>query len=63
MIPIDFSFIFAVEELYGTQYQSGSFSLFIVESGLHCLHCVIIAFLLPRVAYSVVKKVSVYNEL
>jgi hypothetical protein len=28
LIPIDFLFFFAVEELYGTRYQSGSFSLF-----------------------------------
>jgi len=28
---------FAVEELYGTRYQSGSFSLITVWSGLHCL--------------------------
>ena len=27
----------AVEELYGTRYQSGSFSLFNVGSGFHCL--------------------------
>jgi len=26
-----------VEELYGTRYQSGSFSLLIVGSGFHCL--------------------------
>jgi hypothetical protein len=26
-IPIDFPFLFAVEELYGTWYQIGSFSL------------------------------------
>jgi len=35
-----FSFLFAVEELYGTRYQSGSFSLINVgSSGFHC--CVI----------------------
>jgi hypothetical protein len=28
---------FAVEELYGTRYQSGSFSLINVGSGFHCL--------------------------
>jgi len=28
-----FPFLFAVEELYGTQYQSGSFSLINVGSG------------------------------
>jgi len=44
MIPIDFSFIFAVEELYGTQYQSGSFSLFNVGSGFHCLRIVFLFF-------------------
>jgi hypothetical protein len=36
LIPIDFSFIFAVEELYGTRYQSGSFPLINVGSGFHC---------------------------
>ena len=30
-------FIFAVEELYGTRYQSDSFSFIIVGSGFHCL--------------------------
>ena len=30
-------FLFAVEELYGTQYQSGSFSLINVGSGFQCL--------------------------
>jgi hypothetical protein len=29
--------LFAVEELYGTWYQSGSFSLLNVVSGFHCL--------------------------
>ena len=29
--------LFAVEDLYGTQYQSGSFSLINVGSGFHCL--------------------------
>jgi hypothetical protein len=28
----------AVEELYGTRYQSGSFSLITVGSGFHSLH-------------------------
>ena len=37
LIPIDFSFLFTVEELYGTRYQSGSFSLINVGSGFHCL--------------------------
>ena len=37
LIPINFSFLFAVEELYGTRYQSGSFSLINVGSGFHCL--------------------------
>jgi hypothetical protein len=37
LIPIDFPFLFAVEELYGTRYQSGSFSLIYVGSGSHCL--------------------------
>jgi hypothetical protein len=30
-------FFTAVEELYGTRYQSGSFSLINVGSGFHCL--------------------------
>jgi len=30
-------FLFAVEELYGTRYQSGPFSLINVGSGFHCL--------------------------
>jgi len=34
---LNFPFLFAVEELYGTRYQSGSFSLINVGSGLHCL--------------------------
>ena len=37
LIPIDFYFLFAVEELYGTRYQSGSFSLINVGSVFHCL--------------------------
>jgi len=37
LIPIDFPFLVTVEELYGTRYQSGSFSLINVESGFHCL--------------------------
>jgi len=39
LIPINFPFLFAVEELYGTRYQSGSqsFSLIYVGSGFHCL--------------------------
>ena len=35
--PLVFPFLFAVEELYGTRYQSGSFSLINVGSGFHCL--------------------------
>jgi len=37
--PLDphFPLLFAVEELYGTRYQSGSFSLINVGSGFHCL--------------------------
>ena len=35
--PLIFPFLFAVEELYGTWYQSGSFSLMNVGSGFHCL--------------------------
>ena len=37
LIPIDFPSLLAVEELYGTRYQSGSFSLIDVGSGFHCL--------------------------
>ena len=37
LIPIDFPSLFAVEELYCTRYQSGSFSLINVGSGFHCL--------------------------
>ena len=32
-----FPFLIAVEELYGTRYQIGSFSLINVGSGFHCL--------------------------
>jgi hypothetical protein len=32
-----FPFLFTVEELHGARYQSGSFSLFNVGSGFHCL--------------------------
>ena len=41
-IPIDFPFLFMVEELYGTQYQSGSFSL--INGGVKA--CVFIYFFL-----------------
>ena len=37
LIPIDFIFLFTVEEYYGTRYQSGSFSLINVGSGFYCL--------------------------
>ena len=37
LIPIDPPFLFAVEELYSTRYQSGSFALINVGSGFHCL--------------------------
>jgi len=37
LILSDYSFLFAVEELCGTRYQSGSFSLINVGSGFHCL--------------------------
>ena len=39
LIPIDFSFLFAVEELYGTRYQSGSFSLMVTMGGDLQLGC------------------------
>jgi len=35
--PLIFPFLFALEEIYGTRYQSGSFSLINVGSGFHCL--------------------------
>ena len=37
LIPVIFPFRLAVEELYSTRYQSGSFSLINVGSGFHCL--------------------------
>ena len=37
LYPLIFPFFFAVEELYGTRYQSGSFSFINVGSGFHCL--------------------------
>jgi len=40
-----FPFLFAVEELYGTLYQSGSFSLIIVGSGFNCLRSFLFFFL------------------
>jgi len=42
LIPIDFSFLFAVEELYGTRYQSGSFSL--IMWGVAFTACVVFYF-------------------
>ena len=36
LIPIDFPFLFAVEELYGTRYQSGSFSLLFHKKTVVC---------------------------
>ena len=45
--PLNFPFLFTVEELYGTRYQSGSFSLIIVGSGFHCLH----SFLFSSIVY------------
>jgi hypothetical protein len=33
-----------VEELYGTWYQSGSFTLFNVGSGFHCLRSFFFSF-------------------
>ena len=39
LIPIDFPFLFAVEELYSTRYQSGSFSL--IMWGVACAACVV----------------------
>ena len=45
LIPIDFPFLFVVEELYGTRYQSGSFSLIDVGSGFHRLRSFFLLFL------------------
>jgi len=46
--PLDphwfFLFLFVVEELYGTRYQSGSFSLINVGSGFHCLRSFFFSF-------------------
>jgi hypothetical protein len=39
-----FPFLFAVEELYNTRYQSGSFSLINVGSGFHCLRTFFFSF-------------------
>ena len=44
LTPIDSRFLFAVEELYGTRYQSGSFSLINVGSGFHCLRSIFFFF-------------------
>ena len=44
LIPIVFPFLFAVEELYGTWYQSGSFSLFNVGSSFHFLRSIFFFF-------------------
>jgi hypothetical protein len=43
-----FAFLFAVEEPYGTRYQSGSFSLIHVGSGSHCLRSFILSELQAR---------------
>ena len=40
LIPIDFPFPFAFEELYATRYQSGSFFLINVGSGFHFLRSI-----------------------
>jgi hypothetical protein len=37
LIPIDFPFLFAVEERYGTRHQIGFFSLINVGSSFHCV--------------------------
>jgi len=54
LIPIDFLLRFAVQELYGTRYQSGSNSLINVGSGYHCLRSVSFSFLLqlPQLLWS-----------
>jgi len=41
-----FPFLFAVEELYSTWYQSGSFSLFNAGSGFYCLSSFFLFFFL-----------------
>jgi hypothetical protein len=37
LIPVDLFLILLVEKLYGTQYQSGFFSLIYEGNGFHCL--------------------------
>ena len=49
LTPIDSRFLFAVEELYGTRYQSGSFSLIDVGSAFHCLRSFTFFFFLAKV--------------
>jgi len=44
LIPINFSFLFAMEELYGTRYRSNYFSLINVGSGFHCLRSFFFSF-------------------
>ena len=40
--PLIFPFLFVVEELYGTRYQSGSFSLINVGSAFRCLRMYVV---------------------
>jgi len=56
-LPLIFPFLFAVEELYGTRYQSGSFSLINVGSGFHCLHS-FFSSLLPKAVTAVHSKIA-----
>ena len=46
--PLIFPFLFAVEELYCTRYQSGSFSLINVGSGFYCLRSFSFSFFFSR---------------
>ena len=53
LIPINFSLLFVVEELDGTRYQSGSFSLINVGSGFQSLRSFsFFSFLAHRLAIS-----------
>jgi len=50
LIPIDFSILFAVEEIHGTRYQSGSFSL--IMWGVDFTACVDFLFLFSFFLFS-----------
>ena len=56
--------LFAVEELYGTRYQSGSFYLINVKSGFHCLRTFFFFFFLyrPNTLYATDELMSVSSQ-